>query len=262
MTNILKRQYHEIMKLLVKAGFFFALLFFFSSPLLAISPGDLVINEIMKDPSQVADSEGEWFELYNPTSQAIDLRELEIKDSGTNSITINSSNPVLIPALGFLILGRNSNLAENGGVPIDYQYLGFPLANADDEIIILDGPTEIDRIEYDDGLTWPDPTGASMVLKELGLDNNQGPNWETATAVYGDGDLGTPGEPNFPTPIPTATPTLTPTPSPSPNPTSSSTPTPSSSPIPSYPHKHFIRKTFRYFFSHLPRFLPPWQFWP
>ncbi len=40
--------------------------------------GDLIITEIMNNPSAVGDSEGEWFEIYNNGSQDININGLEI----------------------------------------------------------------------------------------------------------------------------------------------------------------------------------------
>jgi hypothetical protein len=57
----------------------------------------------------------------------------------------------------------------------------------------------IDEVIWDGGPIFPDPNGASMALKTAyfnSVDNDNGANWETATAAYGDGDLGTPGAAN------------------------------------------------------------------
>ena len=39
---------------------------------------DLLITEVMVNPSQVSDTNGEWFELFNPTTDAIDLNGIFI----------------------------------------------------------------------------------------------------------------------------------------------------------------------------------------
>jgi len=60
------------------------------------------------------------------------------------------------------------------------------------------GATMIDQVTYDDGLTFPDPNGASMNL-DIGhynyLDNDNGANWCLGVTSY-NGDLGTPGSAN------------------------------------------------------------------
>ena len=158
----------------------------------------IVINEIMQDPNAVYDSAGEWFELYNPTASPIDIEGWTIKDNDTDSHLISNGGPLLIPAGGYLVLGNNSDFATNGGVNVDYSYGGsWYLANSADEVVLFDGSlNEVDRVEYDGGSTFPDPTGASMALFDPALDNNVGANWCTASTPYGAGDLGTPGAAN------------------------------------------------------------------
>ncbi|MFZ5916290.1 MAG: Ig-like domain-containing protein [Chloroflexota bacterium] len=155
----------------------------------------LVINEIMQNPAAVDDSVGEWLELYNPTAADVDINGWTIWDNGSDSHLIGNGGPLIIPAGGYLVLARNGDAAINGGVKVDYVYTSFTLANSDDEVVLLDGDlNEIDRVEYSGSLPWPDPTGASMALKDPALDNNVGENWvEETTAHYGDGDFGTPG---------------------------------------------------------------------
>ncbi len=159
---------------------------------------DIVINEIMQNPNAVADSDGEWFELYNNDSQAVDINGWTIKDDGSDSHLIDNGGPLTIDPGDYLVLGINGDQATNGGVVVDYVYSGFTLANGADEVVLIysDGTTEVDRVNYDGGTTFPDPTGASMELKNPGMDNNAGANWGEALSPYGDGDLGSPGAQN------------------------------------------------------------------
>ena len=161
---------------------------------------NLVISEIMQNPSDVADDKGEWFEIYNAESDDVNIDGYIIKDNGSESHTINNGGSLIIPAGGFIVLGINNDNATNGGLTVDYQYNGFSLGNGDDEVILVysDGTTIIDKVEYDNGSTFPDPSGASMVLKDLTADNNVGSNWTTSTQREGsyDGsgsDKGSPG---------------------------------------------------------------------
>ena len=164
-----------------------------SSPVFAQNPGDILINEVMQNPSKVTDTNGEWFELYNNTDSPIDINGWIIKDSGTDDHTIDNGGPLYVPARGYLVLGRNGNYSSNGGYNPDYVYSGIQLANGDDEIILINGTTEINRIEYDGGAIWPAPDGASMAWDGIGSNNN-GSNWhEETTVTYGDGDYGSPG---------------------------------------------------------------------
>ena len=164
-----------------------------ASPTSAASTGTILITEIMYDPDDVSDSDGEYFELYNPGSTAIDLNGWNISDLGSNSHNIGSS--LIIPANGFLVLGESTNQSINGGVTVNYQHTSFSLSNTTDEIILKDGSgVEIDRVEYG-GTGWDDPTGAALIFtKGENQNNNDANNWTTATVAEGiDVDFGSPG---------------------------------------------------------------------
>ncbi len=165
--------------------------------------GTIIINEIMQNPAAVSDTDGEWFELYNTTAGAIDIDGWTISDDGSNSHVINNGVPLEVPATGYLVLGNNGDTATNGGVAVDYVYSSFSLGNADDEIVLADvGAVEIDRVNYDGGPNFPNPTGASMALLLSALagdpmtDNDVGANWAVSTVPFGT-DFGTPGTANI-----------------------------------------------------------------
>ncbi len=163
------------------------------------SPEVIVINEIMQNPAAVGDSDGEYFEVFNPGMADVDINGWTIADNDTDSHLIANGGPLNVPAGGFLVLGRSTDTLTNGGAPVAYAYgSDISLANSADEIVLFDGSmTEIDRVEYDGGPGFPDPSGASMQLRDPALDNNDAANWcEADTATYGDGDFGTPGAAN------------------------------------------------------------------
>ncbi len=160
--------------------------------------GDLVITEIMQNSDEVSDSYGEWFEVYNASNAQINMKNMVIRDDDIDSHTI--TDDLLINPGQYVVLGINDDMATNGGVAVDYEYgNNWFLSNGSDEIILICQGTEIDRVEYDNGATFPDPVGASMQLDPMSnnaTDNNNGSNWCAATTPYGDGDLGTPGSAN------------------------------------------------------------------
>ncbi len=164
----------------------------------AFALDELVINEIIQNPSAVLDEFGEWFELYNPASSDVDINGWTMKDADLDTHVITNGGPLLVPAGGYLVLGKSSESLSNGGVTVAYVFPGnFYLGNGSDELILLDsGLTEIDRVEWDNGVTFPDPNGASMSLIDPGLNNNVGANWCMASTPYGAGDSGTPGGAN------------------------------------------------------------------
>jgi hypothetical protein len=160
--------------------------------------GDLVITEIMQNPDAVSDLNGEWFEVYNAADEAIEVGGLEIADSFGNSYVISGESTQVLPG-EFLVVGVNDDPDVNGGVVVDVRYYGIFLGNGDASIALLNEGVEIDSVAWDDGVTFPDPTGASMNLDPSAFDavsNDDGANWCESTTPFGNGDLGTPGGDN------------------------------------------------------------------
>ncbi|MCB9616242.1 MAG: lamin tail domain-containing protein [Sandaracinus sp.] len=166
------------------------------------TPGDLVISEIMQNPTATADGQGEYVEFYNASGNTLDLNGLVLRDDGADSHTIDAGGPLLVAPGAYIVLGINAMMATNGGVPVAYQYASFTLANGDDEVVLATaGGTEIVRAAYDGGPMWPDPAGASMQLNPTMLTSaasNMAAAWCTSTvAISGTNpDLGTPGAAN------------------------------------------------------------------
>ena len=156
------------------------------------------MTEIMQDPAGVFDSAGEWFEIYNSRSDAlVDINGWTIRDQDFDSHTINNGRPLLVPPLGFLVLGRNSDTDQNGGVQVDYQYSGFFLTNAGDEIELVDSTgTLIDSVSYGSSAA-----GISASLSPTNFSasgSGQAAKWCAATSPMPGGDMGTPGSTNDP----------------------------------------------------------------
>ncbi len=156
---------------------------------------DIVITEIMQNPNALGDTEGEWFEVFNGGGTPVDLNGWTISDNDTDTHLIAAS--AIVPAGGYAVLGRNAVAMAGEGVTLVYEYAGINLGNSADELILTNASAvEINRVEWDGGTAWPDPTGASMMWDEATADNNVGANWSTSTAPFGSGDLGTPGAAN------------------------------------------------------------------
>ncbi|WP_323788179.1 lamin tail domain-containing protein [Psychroserpens sp.] len=158
---------------------------------------DVIITEIMQNPDAVSDANGEYFEVYNPTKLPINLKGWTIKDALADATPHVIASDLIVPADGFVVLARNSVLATNGNVMVDYQYGSTILNNTSDALILEDGEnTEIDRTVYDGGPVWPNPTGASMEYVGSNIqDNNDGSLWAAAKSSEGIDapDLGSPG---------------------------------------------------------------------
>lgn len=173
-------------------------------------PGDLVISEVLQNPSAVSDSAGEWFEITNISSQPISLDGWTISDDDFDAHLI--AGPLTVGANSSVVLGINADPATNGNVAVDYTYSDLFLSNSADELVITDPAGVVfDHIGWDGGPVWPDPNGASMQL-DLELtdadENDAGTSWCTSTETFGIGDRGTPGAPNTTCVVPPATATI------------------------------------------------------
>lgn len=158
----------------------------------SVNASDIVITEIMQNPSAVSDGSGEWIEILNTGSEDLNLKGWSFSDNDSDSFNIESD--LIVKAGTYSVLGNNAIASTNGGVTVDYEYSGMFLSNSSDELVITsDTAVEMDRVEWDNGNTFPDPNGASMVLIDASTDNSLGESWTTSSTSYGDGDFGTPG---------------------------------------------------------------------
>jgi len=163
-------------------------------------PGDIVIDEIMFNPSKVNDDKGEWFEVYNKSDKMLDFKGVKVASNNDTGHAIGVS--VLLAPYKYLVLGNNGVVSTNGGVKVDYAYpsstgSGVVLANGTDAVWLEHSGQTLDKVAY--GTGFPAPNGASMVLHQDYFDpgqNDVGNVWCTAKTPYGLGDLGTPGAKN------------------------------------------------------------------
>ncbi len=162
------------------------------------SPGDLVITELMPDPSKVSDDVGEWFEadVINDT----DLNGIGLdRASDTLAPDIVSATDCLHVVAGdTLVFARNSDTTMNGGLPqvagtFTFSMIAGSVA-APGDVQILVGTTVIDSV------TWTSSTnGKSRQLDPSAISaqaNDDPANFCDSVTPYGLGDLGTPGEAN------------------------------------------------------------------
>ena len=170
-----------------------------SNDLAGLSEGDLVITEIMNNPkgsesNPIDDSQGEWFEIYNKTSDSLNLKGLEV--GGENGVEFTVETDLNIPPEGHVVMGLNNNMGDNGGIPVDYQYSNLNLSNSSDTIFLAYGSMTFDEVSYDGGPDFPDVAGKSMNLNLDSYDadlNDDGANWCTSISGLSSGDFGTPG---------------------------------------------------------------------
>ncbi|MEL6797107.1 MAG: lamin tail domain-containing protein [Planctomycetota bacterium] len=158
----------------------------------------LVITEVFANPDEVPDADGEWFEVFNPCLEPVDLRGLTIRDATGTPQTISALAPVLVPPQSFAVLAREADPLINGGVPVDYEYSGsLSLNNGGDSIIIERDGKLVDAFEYEGSSVR---AGVSLSLdpsrSSSPICNDDLQNWCDATIVFSGASLGTPGEIN------------------------------------------------------------------
>ncbi len=152
----------------------------------------VVITEVMINPDGISDANGEWFEVHNPRTKPVNLQGWTIKDDGSDVHVIASN--VVIPAGGYIVLARNGDTLQNGGVNAAYVYGDpNPLGNTGDELILLDSSQiEIDRV------VWTAPcvvAGSSISLPDPLADNSSCVTWCVETLPWSgvSANNGTPG---------------------------------------------------------------------
>ncbi len=173
----------------------------------------LVITEVMPDPSKVADTAGEWFEVYNGGSAAANLQGYRIVSAAglTASESHTIASAVVVNPGAYVVFGNNPNTATNGGVAVDYSYgsaitLNNGSSSSANEWLALRtaAGVTVDSVAYATRTLpaapgpYTPPTGASRAVIDLNADNTiiSGTNWATAVSTYGAGDRGTPGSAN------------------------------------------------------------------
>ena len=162
--------------------------------------GDLVFDELLINPVAAGD-EGEWVELWNPSTTARVLDGCVLRDDGDDTYTVPGgveTATVVVPAHGYLVLGRSADAVTSGGVVPDLVYSGITLANTADELELVCGGIVIDRVAWSDG--WPSGTGLALSLDpgHANAASNDAPTaWCLASTLYGDQtNRGTPRRPN------------------------------------------------------------------
>ncbi len=158
------------------------------------APGDIVITELMPDPSPSAGlPEGEFVELYNRSDKVIDLATLAVS---------SGSSPAALPE--YLLLPGSYVAICDDSFEGAFAALGpavsvgsFPaLANEGDEVRILDaGGALLFEMAYDE--SWYRDAARAGGGYSLELIQTEGPydcsgNWRASSAAAG----GTPGQAN------------------------------------------------------------------
>ncbi|HKB85495.1 MAG TPA: lamin tail domain-containing protein, partial [Ignavibacteriaceae bacterium] len=153
---------------------------------------DVVINEIMYAPSG---EEPEWVEIYNRTTEDINLKGWSISDNISTKII--TDDDFILPVESFVVITRDSSILNFYQVPSPIIKLILPtLNNTGDAVVIKDSlEIMIDSISYSPD--WGGNTGGKS-LERISPDipGTLQTSWSTSESIF----KATPGKINSITP--------------------------------------------------------------
>ena len=163
----------------------------------AIRFGEILITEIMFDPSSLSDTQGEWFEIYNNSNRTINLQNLVFTRDEANKLTIKGS--IELHTGQFYVLAKTDLAVAPSPAYIYGSSITLPNAGAVLAIYNEDSGTArgalIFEVNYGNP-GFPAPAGASISLNPGKFNTTEavlGSSWCTSVSTYATGDLGTPG---------------------------------------------------------------------
>ncbi len=165
-------------------------------------PGDLTITEIMILSTTTPVENGQWFEITNTSATAKRMAGITLWADAA-SAEFPSDSPLILGPGERLVVGRNPDFGQNGGITVNQLMAGLALVASDGTIEIertSDGQT-IDIVTWDG--TWNHQAGRSLSLSPAAPGNLAATlndsrfHWCFGAATYGTGTMyGTPGDPN------------------------------------------------------------------
>ena len=171
-----------------------------------ISPGSIIITEALIKPKAVAESDGEWVELYNPGTQTIDLNGWTLRDDGSNLHKIVAPTGLLVAPKSYVLLAIKADSKVNGGIKPAYVYSNFSLSNLSDAIVLEWNGKLIDKVQYTiigldsvNGFVINDGQSISLDPQYFdGAANDSAKSWCPGKKAWigSSGDYGTPGSAN------------------------------------------------------------------
>jgi len=169
--------------------------FVFPKPVsFAYTPGQVVINEVAWAGTEDGSSD-EWIELYNNSSQSVDLSGWKIVDDGVDTYTITSG---VVAAKGYFLIEDSEPTVNT--IAAD-SVIGISLSNTGDSLVLKDSSDNvIDTVNSTSG-TWfagNSTTKSTMERIDPGLVGDTAANWASATS--GNSSLGRSGSAIFGTP--------------------------------------------------------------
>ncbi|MFZ6032217.1 MAG: lamin tail domain-containing protein [Melioribacter sp.] len=148
---------------------------------------DIVVNEIMYAP---ADEEPEWLELYNNSSDTLNIKGWFVADS-KSSVLLTYEDCYLYPE-SYVVITRDSSLKEFYKHEFNMLLTNLPyLNNGGDEVILKDNYKNVIDSVYYNG-EYGGVNGKSLERINAGMPSNQSTNWGASKSKSN----GTPGAVN------------------------------------------------------------------
>jgi hypothetical protein len=164
-----------------------------------LNPGDLVITELFADSADGADAGKEWFEVYNHTSDPIELEGLVITSSrpdGSSPQTHVMRELVIAPGQ-YLTLGNSSQDSVQAYVGYGYGNDLGSLYNTGGGLITLAcGDALVDSAGYDDVKPGHSREFTNAQEPDAMLNDDLASWCESDVTEFSDGNYGTPGTDN------------------------------------------------------------------
>lgn len=104
----------------------------------------IVINEILTHSHGETPDVGDWIELYNPTTNSVNIRYWFISDSSTNLTKFRITNNVVIPPGGYTNFTQTNNFGENVLGPSK----GFAFSEAGGSAYVSSGDANTNLANY------------------------------------------------------------------------------------------------------------------
>jgi hypothetical protein len=166
-------------------------------PTVPPAPGDLVLTEVMPQPSG-DDNLAEWFEVL--VTRDIDLNDVGLDRAGDSSAPkiIASEDCLSLTGGTFLVFAKSTDMTMNGGLPPVTDTFSFSLVNGSaaspGDVQLLLGTTTLDAF------AWTRSSGDESLQVDpdfaTAADNDLEANWCNGVTAYNGTDLGTPGAAN------------------------------------------------------------------
>ncbi len=146
----------------------------------AAENSDIVINEIMYNPS-ASNTGGEFVEITNRGTESVDVSGWQLVDSSQIMFTLPAGTA--IPRGGYLVFYDDAAALDFYGLNRSLSYGPYTggLDGGGERIQLKNAVgMVIDEVIYDDNWPWPtepDGNGPSLELWDSWLDNSQGASW-------------------------------------------------------------------------------------